>query len=254
MKNLSNERIGTIGKNNFGSVMEVIEYNNYSDILVQFDQGKPIRAEWGQFLKGNIRNVYDKTVLGVGYIGEGTYKTKIHGTHTPQYKTWHHMLVRGYSEKYQKRFPTYEFVRVDSLWHNFHNFVTWYDENYYEIEGERMELDKDILIKGNKVYNPDTCVFVSQSINSLFTKRDASRGDLPIGVHWNKRKQKYVAQCMDGKGNKKGLGHHNTPLEAFNTYKLYKEKLIKQIAEEYNDKIPLKLYNAMLNYIVEITD
>jgi hypothetical protein len=115
-------------------------------------------------------------------------------------------------------------------------------------------LDKDILIKGNKKYSPENCIFVPQRINYLFTKRDSRRGKYPIGVHYSNRDEKFVSQCMDGKGNKKGLGHYDTPLEAFQAYKVYKEKLIKQTAEEYKNKIPIELYNALINYIVEITD
>lgn len=252
--NKKEERVGLKKKSKFGSNMEVIEYKNYSDILVQFDQGKPIHAEWSQFVKGTLRSPFEKTIFGVGYIGEDTYKTKTNGKHNPQYKTWYQMLVRVYSEEYHKKFPTYEDVGVDPEWHCFGAFAKWYDDNHYEIEGERLELDKDILIKGNKIYSPDTCIFVPRSINSLFTKRDAKRGEYPIGVHFNKRDKKYVAQCMDGKGHKKGLGHHDTPEEAFYAYKTYKEKLIKQIADVHKDKIPNKLYEALMNYQVEITD
>ena len=58
-------------------------------------------------------------------------------------------------------------------WHNFQNFAKWYEDNYYEIEEEQMHLDKDILVKGNKVYSPDTCVFVPETINGLFVKSNA---------------------------------------------------------------------------------
>ena len=115
-----------------------------------------------------------------------------------------------------------------------------------------MELDKDILNKGNKVYSPDTCVYVPQSINSLFTKSDKVRGEYPIGVY--KQKDKYVAQLNKGNGKQIYLGSYSTPEEAFQAYKQAKEEYIKEVANEYKDKIPYRLYEALMNYEVEIDD
>ena len=77
----------------------------------------------------------------------------------------------------------------------------WIENNYYEIEGETMCLDKDILCKGNKIYSRDTCVFVPQRINSLFTKCDNARGDNPIGVE-DLPSGNYRAYCNDGYSKK----------------------------------------------------
>jgi len=117
-----------------------------------------------------------------------------------------------------------------------------------------MCLDKDILYKGNKIYSHDTCVFVPQSINLLFTKSDRVRGDLPIGVTYRKRSRKFEVKCCDGTKKRIFLGSYNTPEEGFQAYKKYKEKLIKQIANKYIDQIPNKLYNALITYTVEIDD
>jgi hypothetical protein len=116
-----------------------------------------------------------------------------------------------------------------------------------------MCLDKDILFKGNKIYSPETCVFVPSDINILFTKTNAKRGDFPIGVTYNKKVGKYQSRCNV---NSKliHIDFFNTPEEAFFAYKIFKEKLIKHIANKYKDKIPNNLYEAMLRYEVEITD
>jgi hypothetical protein len=250
-KNLAKERIGLINKNNYGSLMRIEQYNNGDDIWVKFlEHGNLVHTAWKPFYKGDVTNAYEKRTFGIGYLGEGNYKSK----GSPHYRHWRNMMIRCYDEKYQNKYPSYVGCSVVEEWYNFQNFASWFDENYYEFEGERMELDKDIIKKGNKFYSSDTCVFVPRSINSLFTKRDAKRGEHPIGVHYNKRDQKYVAQCMDGKGNKKALGYHDTPEDAFLAYKTYKEKLIKQIANIHKDKIPNKLYKALINYRVEIFD
>lgn len=121
-----------------------------------------------------------------------------------------------------------------------------------------MHLDKDILIKGNKIYSPDTCIFVPQRINKLFTKCDKNRGNSVIGTHHDKN-NKYQANCRlvnpkTGKSKNKYLGIYDTELEAFEVYKYYKEKNIKEVADYFKEQIPQKLYDALYNYEVEIDD
>ena len=164
------------------------------------------------------------------------------------------MLERCYSKEKRYKNPTYEDCTVCKEWHNFQNFAKWYEENYYEIEGEKMCLDKDILVKGNKIYSPSTCILVPNRINVLFCKSDKVRGDLPIGVGLSNRiKNPYRAYCHDGE-KYMALGNYNTPKEAFQVYKLYKERLVKQVADEYKPYIPKELYEAMYRYEVEIDD
>ena len=168
------------------------------------------------------------------------------------------MLERCYCPYCLNKRPTYIDCYVCEEWHNLQNFGKWFEENYYEIEGEKMNLDKDILFKGNKIYSPNTCIFVSEKINLLFTKCDIRRGKYPIGVHWDKKSNKFVAQCqiLDKENNKKQiwLGYYDTIEEAFLVYKQFKEKYIKEVADEYKDLIPSKLYESMYRYKVEIND
>ncbi|GIN22646.1 hypothetical protein [Siminovitchia fordii] len=253
-ENLAHARIGAIGKNNFGSTMKVIEYQGHSDILVKFDKGKPVHTSWQAFCKGNVRYVYDLTVYGVGYIGEGEYMPSLNRKDTPQYKTWSSMIKRCYSKRFIETNPAYLNCSVTAEWHNFQNFAKWYDDNYYEINGETICLDKDILKKGNKEYSPDTCVFVPESINKLFIKNEAKRGYLPVGVYLRSDGRKHPYQIIIGKGKNRINGKYKTLDEAFQAYKIHKEALIKKTANEYKNKIPLNLYEAMLNYNVEIND
>ena len=159
------------------------------------------------------------------------------------------MLERCYSEAYQKRQPTYKDCVVCDEWLCYANFKKWYENNVYNIE-DKLELDKDILIKGNKIYSPNNCIFVPKIINSLFSAHDR-RDNLPIGV--KKQDKGYIARIrIDGK--LKYLGYYETPEKAFYIYKEAKEKEIKRVADLYKDKIPQKLYEAMYSYEVEITD
>lgn len=249
------ERLGQVSHNKLGTKMEIINYNGVRDITVKFENGYITKSNYKSFLEGSIRSPYDKTVYGHGFLGEGKYKPSDENKkRTNQYLSWQEMLRRCYDKELHKRAPTYKDCIACEEWLNFQTFGAWYDDNIYNLDKKEMNLDKDILIKGNKIYSPKTCVFVPKSINILFVKCNASRGLYPIGVSVDKRDGRFRSECNDGKGNDLKLGRHNTPEEAFSAYKVYKENLIKTIAEEYKPLIPNNLYMAMINYQVEITD
>ena len=250
------DRTGQERINNFGSIIVITRYNNKRDVDIYFPEYNwtAYNKQYGQFEKGTIKCPYEPRVYGKGYVGEGNYKSKTSDNtkHTNQYTKWKGMLERCYDPKYSIKNNTYIDCTVCDEWHNFQNFAEWYDNNYYEIDNEKMCLDKDILIKGNKIYSPDTCVFVPQSINSLFIKSYKTRGDLPIGV--TREHKKYSVQCCNTLGIKRRIGIYNTIEEAFLAYKETKEKTIKIMADHYKSLIPEKLYNAMYEYEVEIDD
>ena len=253
------DRTGEKNINNFGSKMIIIRYKNRTNIDVYFPEYNWIfkNADYGNFKKGTIKCPYERRIYGVGYIGEGEYKTKENGKNTRVYSVWHDMLKRCYCEKYHKKQPTYINCEVCDELHNFQNFGKWFDENYYEVDGERMELDKDILCKHNKIYSPNTCIYVPHAINSLFVKSDKNRGESVIGT--SLFKGKYQTRCSlinpeTGKSKNKHLGYYKTQEEAFKVYKYYKEKNIKDVADYYFGRIPDKLYDGLYNYEVEIDD
>ena len=252
------ERLGKVLYNKFGSKMEIIEYNSSPNITVKFENGYITHSSYRDFIRGGLTSPYDKTVCGHGYLGEGKYKASDENKkRTKQYMHWQEMLRRCYDLRLHKRYPTYIGCTVCDEWLNFQVFGEWYDNNIYELKNvdkKELNLDKDILIKHNKHYSPETCVFVPKSINTLFTKCNASRGLYPIGVCLDKRDGKFRSECNDGKGNDKKLGRFPTPELAFSVYKEYKEALIKKIANAYKLLIPDNLYLAMINYKVEITD
>lgn len=253
------DRIGERNYNTFGSEMVIIEYRMNRDIDVYFPEydWTAKNMQYTAFKNGEIKCPYERRTFGVGYMGEGKYKSKENGKITRVYKTWQSMLQRCYDEKYHEIRPTYIGCEACDEWHNFQNFAKWYEENYYEIEGERMNLDKDILVKHNKIYSPETCVFVLQAINKLFVKNDNARGESVIGTTLKNGKYKVQCHIIDpktGKSKQEYLGYYGTQEKAFEVYKYYKEKNIKQVADYYKEYIPEILYNGMYNYQVEITD
>ena len=143
-----------------------------------------------------------KLVCGIG-VNDLTEPVKVNGKNLKFYDTWQAMFRRCYSEQFQSKRPTYRNCSVCPEWLSLSNFKEWFLANYRE----GMELDKDILIQGNKVYCPEACSFIPQYINSLLCDSGAIRGELPLGVSARKPNPKtsrvnttYMARCSDGHG------------------------------------------------------
>ena len=253
------DRIGEEGYNKFGSKMIITRYENARDLDVYFPEYDWTfkQVYYSNFKKGKIKCPYEPRYFGVGYLGEGKYKIVENGKLKIEYIIWHNMLRRCYDPKLQEKRPTYKGCKVENYLLNFQNMGEWLDENYYEIPGEKMCLDKDILCKGNKVYSRETCIFVPQRINTLFTKSNNTRGKNPIGIHQSSSGN-YQVMCSNGYGKNIPLGTYLTKEEAFKIYKEYKEKVIKEVIDSYEGKIPepfySKLKTAMYNYEVEMDD
>ena len=254
---IANERVGKTVMQKCGELASIVEYVNAKDITIQFKTtGEVVKTTYGAFVRGEVKSHFSATVYGVGVKGVESTKDE-NGKTIDSYKCWCSMLKRCHSSKFQEKKPTYKGCSVCDSWLYYSNFKKWYNENYYEIDNKTSHLDKDILIKGNKVYSPDTCMFVPNFINKLFIKRQNSRGVLPIGVIYRKDNKKYQAQLSiskNGKPTRKNLGYYNTPNDAFEVYKQAKENYIKEVADEYKDIIPVKLYEAMYEYEVNIND
>ena len=253
------DRTGEEKINSFGSKMVIKEYRGALDIDVYFPEYDWTfkHAIYQTFKKGTIKCPYEPRTFGIGYLGEGKYRTWENGKFKKEFKIWHDMLRRCYDPKYQEKEFTYKGCKVENYLLNFQNMAEWINKNYYEIPGENMHLDKDILCKGNKIYSRDTCIFVPQRINKLFTKSDKTRGDDPIGVTPTSSGN-YRVDCSNGYGKNIYLGSYSTKEEAFRVYKQYKEKVIKEVIDSYEGIIPepyyTRLKTAMYNYEVEIDD
>lgn len=251
-------KTGELNMSNKGCLMKIVEYNTKLDIWVEFqDEYKArVHTNYQMFKRGKVKNPYQPNVYEIGYLGEGKYSRK---THTKIYDEWDKMLQRCYDPYFLNTHPTYRDCFVDSYFHCFQNYAKWREENYYEVFNEKMDLDKDILNKKNKVYGAESCIFLPHRINSLFIKSDAVRGEYPIGVNYHKGNNKLVVQCSvieNGKKTRKHLGYFplDKPFQAFTCYKQFKENYIKEVADEYKDLIPIELYKAMYKYEVEIND
>ena len=144
--------------------LEIVEYINASQVEVRFiGTGYQTEAQAGAIRAGVIKDPLKPSVYGRGYFGVGRHRSSEGGKITKAYDCWHRMLARCYCEKAQAEKPTYIGVTVCDEWHDFQAFADWHESNY--IEG--CQIDKDIRIKGNKVYSPAACKFVTNEENSV---------------------------------------------------------------------------------------
>ena len=210
----------------------------------------PIHGESYQIPSNHLRSCgcqkcyhdkHKKLVCGVG-VNDISYCPK------PIYQKWISMIKRCYSPKSLNTHKTYQDCRVSDEWLVLSNFKSWC-ERYY-IEG--YDLDKDLLVKGNKVYSPETCCFLPKVFNIII--QDLNKGKYRKGVSIF-RHNKYISSICINR-NKIHLGCFNTEQEATLAYTAAKEKYIKELAEKYfqEGKITEKVYNALMKYEVEITD
>lgn len=151
------------------------------------------------------------------------------------------MIRRCYDPKLHAKYHTYVNCTLSDEWLTFSSFKTWMKKQKWE----GMDLDKDLLKPGNKLYSPESCVFVPQELNKLLTDGACKRGEWPIGVTFNKRAHMFKAYCRSN-GRLKHLGYFNTPEEASEVYKAFKSNHVKEIAEGY--KSNTRLYRALISH------
>lgn len=179
----------------------------------------------------------------------------------PAYNIWNGIYNRCYG-KY-KSFSVnqcYDGSTMCQLWRDDPDaFAEWYSEYYYECNGERMMVDKDLLCRGNKEYAPDKCCLLPQTINSALASATKRRNfskfkktnDYPVGVSYDEARDKYYARITPfGHDRMEKLNYWNTPEEAFQEYKLFKESELRILAVRYRSMIPDYIFNALINYEV----
>ena len=230
----------------------VTKYINSKAVCVKFVvTGYETTTKASNVIAGSVKDGLLPTVHGIGITGDS--QVRVDGKHTKEYRLWNNMLKRCYSVGCQKVRPTYIDCSVSENFRYLQYFKEWCNNqigfNSVDEKGKPFALDKDILVKGNRVYNEDVCVFVPQEVNLLFTKRDKSRGEYPIGVSFHKSRGMLTATL-----NNKYLGYFNTAEQAFQVYKTAKEAYIKEVANKWKDKIDPKVYEALMNYEVHIDD
>ena len=245
--------VGKVCKSKSSGDFKIVKYNNKTNVEIQFiNTGFEVVVQLGNIRNGSIKDPYLPSVCGIGVSGT-KYPIKVNGVITKEYTLWTHMLQRCYSDTYKKKQPTYEGCEVSDNFKRYEYFYEWCNEQI-GFDNEDWHLDKDLLIKGNKVYSESTCVFIPKEINSVLTKCTASRGEYLIGVCWHKKDKAFIAQVNKNKGKQEYLGSFKTEIEAFNAYKQAKENFIKEQANKWKSHIDERAYLALINYEVHIDD
>lgn len=194
-------------------------------------------------------NTKRKLVYGWG-VNDADYvvETREDGIYVrcPYYMTWRNMVKRCYSGQY----PSYIDVEVCSEWKYFSKFKAWMITQ----DWEGLELDKDLLYRGNKVYSPETCIFISGRINKFIY--ESSKGPYPTGVVFHRQTGKFLAKCTDlYVGVQRHLGLYRTADEAERSYLTYKNKLANELADsQTNPRVAEALRKRYKRSIFSKTD
>ena len=238
--------------NRSGTWVVVIDYVNSKKVKVKFDDEYAYEDYYvaADIRTGRVRSPYDKTVYGIGFIGEGRHKTSINGVQTFAYKKWSQMFGRCYSET-ERSVLYYSECCVEKIWHNFQNFGDWC-ESQKGFGEDTWHLDKDLISPGSKVYGPDHCCFVPQRVNKILLKREASRTTLPIGIQKRPDCARYTVQSYDKDSNRLYLGCFETINEAFSVYKSQRLSVIRDIASEYVGLVDPRVYKTLMEYQIDI--
>lgn len=234
--NKADERIGLQKKNNNGSIMKIVEYIDYDNMSVEFqDEYKTvIKTKYGHFKKGDITNPYFKSKFNVGCIGL-TSAMDSDGKYKKSYKYWSNMLRRCYFDNIK----CYKDVKVCDEWLCYENFEKWYSDNYIEKEGISLCLDKDILSykKGIvKIYSPYNCSFVPVEINASFKPNITC-------ITYNEKHNNYKSKIGGSL-----IGTYKTYEEARNAYIKSKNEKYSELANKYKEVLTEEIFEFLYNY------
>lgn len=240
-------KVGDVLTNNQGSDYTIVEYRNSRHVVIEFNDNYKhqvvIRAH--ALKTNNIRNPFYPTVQGIGYIGVGDFTSVKGSIGREAYVKWQSMLERCYSNK--DKHSAYDDCSVHPDWHNFQNFAEWcVSQKYY---GAGYDIDKDILVTGNRIYSKDACCLVPEEINAMVVGLRFIGAKNDIGVDYNESTRKYVAKVSVGK-YQKYIGSYKTLEEAREAYIDLKKRYFKNMVIVHNDRIELKVAKALWNWDV----
>ena len=244
-------KVGLILTNNKGETFTIIKRNTPTNFRVKFNDrhGYENNVELGSIVIGEVRNPYYLSVHGVGFFGEGPYVSRVNDIATKEYATWRNMVTRCYSKEHQSKMSTYIGCTVDEQWHNFQNFAEWYTSQIGYKEG--WHLDKDLFVKGNRIYSSKTCVLLPQEINATLASEEKKKNTgLPLGIGINGHKFAVCQFVCGGETRdshkpyyslKIAIEYRNFILDerirqiSLNYYNVMSEELLTKITDRIND-------------------
>lgn len=223
----------------------------YNAILEKYTSGEEITDDFITDIVNDIKykaddwyaNKWKRTVFGIGYLGcndaDATRDNYI-------YSKWANMMQRCYDEETHRLKPYYAPCTAEIEFQNFSNYRKWHKEN--AMGDRKVDLDKDVLIRGNTVYGSETCTLIPHFTNTIFENRGAD-----TNIVLNNDTGKYDV-TMSILGKREEVGTFDTEEEAKQGFIDYKQDYIRKYAKKCKGKVPNKTYEAMVNWVVETAD
>ena len=209
--------------NNCGDFM-VTEYFNYDKIAIVFmNSGYRMLARANNINKGEVKDPYAKSIMGVGCIGIGPYRVDGSPFERMIYSRWRGILDRCYVKHERRKSVHFE-------WHNFQYFAAWFTSEFYMVPYNTMYdmvIDKDVLVPGNEEYGPYKCLILPNFINAKIQLKDFELDR--------------IERLQNGTMSQFEI------LKLFR-YKDEKEARIRSMADEFKNILPPHVFLAIKNY------
>lgn len=236
--------------NKHGAIYKIIEHRDCYNVEIEFQDEHKHRlvAQASQLRLGTVGNPYTPTVFGMGYLGVGKYKSQNNHVVPTYSRRWRNMLARCYVAKVQEKYPSYVGCTVSDEWLNFQNYAEWFSSQKYNDIG--YEVDKDLLVTGNKIYSKDTCLLIPKEINTLILGSNSRNNNLPTGVNFDKASGLFRSRHSIGNKKHRELGFFDCQQEACQAYVIAKEAYVKEVANKWRGRIDELAYDALMNWTV----
>lgn len=243
--------VDMILENNRGDKFTIVKMNlpNYATIEFNDKTKYTYIVSLERILLGAVVNPYSRNVYGKGYIGVGVHAAVYtNGRQSTTYTKWSAMLKRCYSDVSRHEYRGYIDCEVCDEWLNYQVFAQWCHDTGYLLLG--YHLDKDLLVRGNKMYSPETCCMLPGEINSvLIESRPPTIKSEPRGITKRQNGQYYVRTTENSTSTPRGT--YDTLQEAMDVYRKITEVKIKTLALKYRYKISKQAYTALLNWQIK---
>lgn len=176
---------------------------------------------------------------------------------TKEYSFWHNLYDRVNCKARHAADPKY--IGCTLGFDSYNSFAEWCS-NQIGFDEEGWVLDKDILChmkSKEKIYSPETCVFVPVSINAFLTFRSNKNTTGYSGVSAIKSQgysANFMACCTNLNGKNTTLGRTYTAEEAYLLYRKHKVNLAKQLVDKYKGRVDEKVITYLDNFDEYIDD
>ena len=242
------DRSGEVTINKNGSEMIISAYRGNKDIDVYFPQYEwtAKNREYKSFRNGEIRCPYEPSVMKRGYIGVGEYLPYMNGKASTEYRSWKSILHCCYDPNHED-YPYYgeEGYTICNEWLDFQTYAQWYKDNHYNLKNQQVILSSKIMNE-DKVVSPTNSFFIPRSLSQLLRMHGVTccHGKYQVNLRYT---------TVDGVAHNDYLGFYGLD-NAKLVYKENKERVVRELAEQYKDYIPTKLYDYMKNFVLDIKD